>query len=196
MQDLRRYIAELLKAQNPAEAAAKSALAVANLAAYFSKNPPKMVGVYRNSEPNGLGEADPLAILKAPALAGAHFAFPRVVDRFNSEMDFAVPIHRTDWVKGVFGNPEPRSDLPAVEPHDFDAIVIPGVVFGLKGERIGRGAGFYDRYLMQASGALRIGFGYDFQLLNEPVPQADWDARMDVTVTELRTIETSGRSSI
>ena len=108
-------------------------------------------------------------------------------------MDFAIPAHPTDWVKGVFGNAEPAARLPGIDPNDLEVIVVPGVVFGPAGERIGMGAGFYDRYLLQAKGAVRVGFGHDFQFLGEPVPQQEWDARMDAVVTESRTTDVSAQ---
>lgn len=195
MDALRRKIADLQKNLSPEDVDSLSGKASANLASWLGKGAPepRIVGLYRPLEPNRFGEADPSALARDPAFSKTHFAFPRVLDRFRRTMDFAIPIHPTDWVVGVYGNPEPRPELPAVDSREFDAIVVPGVVFGTAGERIGRGAGFYDRYLVRAGGALRIGFGFDFQLLNDPVPQADWDARMDVVVTDRRAIETSAR---
>jgi 5-formyltetrahydrofolate cyclo-ligase len=133
--------------------------------------------------------------MNAPELALHHFAFPRITDRFQRELDFSIPAHPTDWIIGQYGIMEPIPDLPAVEPAALDFIVVPAVIFGVRGERIGRGGGFYDRYLPQAAGAVRIGFGFDFQLVGEPLPQADWDAKMDVVVTDLRIIETSARQT-
>ncbi len=189
MNELRRYIAELRKNLSVEDIAVCSARGVMNLATWLTKNSSKLavIGMYRPLGTTGIGEIDPTGLMKDPAFAKTHFAFPRVIDRFNCEMDFAIPMTPNDWVKGVFGNPEPRTDLPPVDPFDFDAIIIPGVVFGVSGERIGMGAGFYDRFLTQSGGASRIGFGFDFQLLNEPVPQEEWDARMDVVITDLRT---------
>jgi 5-formyltetrahydrofolate cyclo-ligase len=80
-----------------------------------------------------------------------------------------------------------------VDTGDLEILVIPGVVFGIGGERIGMGAGFYDRFLVQAKGALRAGFAFDFQVLGEPIPQNPWDARMDVIVTDQRLIEVEAR---
>lgn len=198
MDELRRKIADLQKNLSADEVRYRSEKAVANLADWLTKHSPDLglIGLYRPLEPNRLGEADPLAFAGLPEFAQAHFAFPRVIDRFHGEMDFAVPIRPSDWVTGVYGNLEPRPELPAVDPHEFDVVIVPGVVFGATGERIGRGAGYYDRYLMRAGGALRIAFGFDFQLLTAPVPQADWDARMDVVVTDHRAIETFARPSV
>jgi 5-formyltetrahydrofolate cyclo-ligase len=198
MDALRRKIAELQKNLSADEVKYRSGKAAENLAGWLAQNAPvgALIALYRPLDPNRLGEADPCGVVTDPALAEFHFAFPRVLDRFHKEMDFAVPIHPSDWVNGIYGNAEPRPELPAADPHEFDVIVVPGVVFGALGERIGRGAGFYDRYLMRASGALRIGYGFDFQLLKDPVPQEDWDARMDVVITDHRTIETFARPSV
>ncbi|MBS1961853.1 MAG: 5-formyltetrahydrofolate cyclo-ligase [Bdellovibrionales bacterium] len=196
--DLRRRLDEARRALSEEDLRARSERATSRLADWLAKHPPAngLVGLYRPLEPNRLGEADPSGLVRSPALAEVHFAFPRVLDRFHCTMDFAVPMHASDWVKGVYGNLEPRPELPAVNPHEFDVLVVPGVVFGRGGERIGRGGGYYDRYLMRASGALRAAFGFEFQLLDESVPQADWDARMDLVVTDRETVETSARPSI
>lgn len=197
MDELRRKIAELQKNLSPEEVKYRSEKAVANLEGWLAKHASDigLIGLYRPLEPNRFGEADPCAIAGRPAFAKSHFAFPRVLDRLRKEMDFAVPIRPSDWIPGVYGNLEPRLELPAVDPHEFDVVIVPGVVFGATGERIGRGAGYYDRYLMRAGGALRIAFGFDFQLLTTPVPQADWDAKMDVVITDHRAIETFARPS-
>ncbi len=52
--------------------------------------------------------------------------------------------------------------------NQFDLILVPGMAFDLSGNRLGRGRGFYDRLLEQASG-IKCGVGYDFQLL-EKIP--------------------------
>ncbi len=151
------------------------------------------LGLYRPGEPNVENEPDPYSLLQAEKLAKVHFAFPRVLDRFHRVMDFTIPMTSADWTLGVYGLPEPRFDLPAVKADELDILIIPGVVFGEQGERIGRGAGFYDRYLASAPGVLRVAFAYDFQVLRESIPQELWDARMDWIVTDRRVIESRAR---
>ncbi len=169
-----------------------------NLVEWLDKKrvPREVIGLYRPFIPNRFGEADPSALTEIPPFAESHFAFPRVTDRIHREMDFAIPMHPSDWIVGAYGNLEPTTDLPAVDPHEIDIVIVPGVAFGRSGERVGRGAGFYDRYLMRAGGALRIAFAFDFQLLTEPIPQADWDARMDVVVTDREVFETNARPPV
>lgn len=79
-----------------------------------------------------------------------------------------------------FGIGEPTgeewTDLEAVE-----LIVVPGVAFDGRGHRMGRGRGFYDRLLKCTPRAVKIGVGYDFQML-DAVPVEPHDVNMDLVI--------------
>ena len=81
----------------------------------------------------------------------------------------------TNFAVGDFNILEPQN-----EPYqgDFDLIVVPGVAFDLRGNRLGRGRGYYDRFLCHHLNVKRIGICFDFQLVDE-VPSEDFDIRMD-----------------
>ncbi len=66
----------------------------------------------------------------------------------------------------------------------IDLMALPGVAFDRRGNRIGMGKGYYDRYLAGAGrpGAL-VGLCFGFQLL-ESVPTESFDVPVDVVVTE------------
>jgi 5-formyltetrahydrofolate cyclo-ligase len=93
-----------------------------------------------------------------------------------------------------FGIPEPElaaeSQLPASE---MALIVLPLLGFTRAGDRLGMGAGFYDRTLAfpRDPGAppWLVGAGYAFQELPS-LPRAEWDVRVDAIATELEFIET------
>lgn len=86
---------------------------------------------------------------------------------------------------GSFHIEEPTgSDTHPVE--EIELIVVPGVAFDSKGRRLGRGKGFYDR-LLSESKAVKIGIGYEFQLIDE-VPAEQHDVPMDIVITEHTTI--------
>ena len=69
-----------------------------------------------------------------------------------------------------------------VLPDEIDAIVVPGVAFTVKGVRMGRGKGFYDRYLAQSGfAALKIGVCYREQLVPD-IPAEPHDVAMDAVI--------------
>ena len=85
----------------------------------------------------------------------------------------------TAFAVGDFNILEPQN-----EPYkgDFDLIVVPGVAFDRNGNRIGRGRGYYDRFLCQHLDVKRIGICFDFQLVDE-VPTEPLDIRMDEVIS-------------
>ena len=83
--------------------------------------------------------------------------------------------------KGAYGINEPQRGL-LVRPDEIDAIVVPGVAFTAKGMRMGRGKGFYDRYLAQSGfAALKIGVCYREQLVLD-IPVEPHDVPMDAVI--------------
>lgn len=63
-----------------------------------------------------------------------------------------------------------------------DICIIPGLAFSKKGARLGRGKGYYDRYLERFSG-VKIGIAYSEQL-EEDVPCEEHDQLLDGVVTD------------
>jgi 5-formyltetrahydrofolate cyclo-ligase len=92
----------------------------------------------------------------------------------------------TDIVTGKFGVREPAANCAEIALNQFDLILVPGMAFDLAGNRLGRGRGFYDRILAEASG-IKCGIGYDFQLL-EKIPAEPHDAKVDFILTPARCV--------
>jgi len=99
-----------------------------------------------------------------------------------------------DLHKGRFGVMEPDSDeekrLIPEEILDTRVLVLtPGVVFDKKGNRMGHGMGYYDRYFERLAGniykpeIIKIGIAYDFQLLEE-IQAKPWDVKMDYMISD------------
>ncbi|MBO7193126.1 MAG: 5-formyltetrahydrofolate cyclo-ligase [Bacteroidaceae bacterium] len=82
---------------------------------------------------------------------------------------------------GAFGINEPRTGV-SVSPCDIDAIIVPGVAFTACGARMGRGKGFYDKYLSQDGfSALKIGVCFSEQIVDH-IPVEQHDVAMDVVI--------------
>ncbi len=71
-----------------------------------------------------------------------------------------------------------------VDPATIDLVLVPGLGFGPAGERIGRGVGFYDRFLRRlGTGAVACGLGFELQVM-DGIPMTPSDAPLDMLVTE------------
>ncbi|WP_164848524.1 5-formyltetrahydrofolate cyclo-ligase [Halobacteriovorax sp. HLS] len=68
-----------------------------------------------------------------------------------------------------------------------DLILVPGLAFGTKGERLGRGKGYYDKYL-ERKNILTIGLGLSDQIFSE-LPMSEHDCFMNWIVTDEEIIE-------
>ena len=69
----------------------------------------------------------------------------------------------------------------------IDVAVVPFLAVDKRGNRLGYGGGYYDRFLKNTT-AKRVAYGYDFQIVNE-VPAETWDEKMDVIVTDERILQ-------
>lgn len=83
--------------------------------------------------------------------------------------------------KGNNGIEEPIGEN-FTDYNGIDLAIIPGVAFDTKGNRLGRGKGYYDRLLPKLQ-AHKIGVCFSFQIANE-VPTEEFDIRMDEIITE------------
>jgi len=109
-----------------------------------------------------------------------HFFLPRV-NGVNLEI---LPYDRSRLHIGAFNIEEPDGD-DVVPVEHIEMIIVPGVAFDRNGNRVGRGKGFYDRLLAETR-ALKIGVGYDFQLVDE-IDAEPHDVRVDIVITDRRT---------
>lgn len=106
-----------------------------------------------------------------------HFFLPRV-NGVNLDL---LPYIESELEKGAYDIEEPSgSNLADVE--DIDLMIIPAVAFDRRGNRLGRGKGFYDR-LLSTTKATKVGVGYEFQLMDE-LPSESHDVPMDMVITQ------------
>jgi len=81
--------------------------------------------------------------------------------------------------RGKFGIPEPKDGSFRGKP---DLIIVPGVAFDKNCNRLGRGKGFYDRFLKRFNHTTSIGVAYDRQIVDN-IPTDSHDHQLDYVVT-------------
>lgn len=87
---------------------------------------------------------------------------------------------------GNYGIMEPDSE-EILEAGENTLIVMPGAVFSEKGDRIGYGGGYYDRYLAEYPQCRTCAAAYDFQIV-ESLPAEQHDIRPEFIITEEKVI--------
>lgn len=110
------------------------------------------------------------------------FLFP-VTHRYSMEVR---PYDGEDMMrKGRLGVPEPQT--PTYKGH-IDLMLVPGVVFDRHCNRIGRGGGYYDKFLAKFPNVKKVGVCYAFQLKKHEIPHIWRDRKVDRVVTPQQTI--------
>lgn len=124
-------------------------------------------------------ETDTLAIISRAFEDGKKVVLP-VTDVENVDI---IPYYISDISDlrvGAYAIREPQNGvLTAIDK--IDTVVVPGIAFDCHGGRIGFGKGYYDRFLSAFNG-IKIGFCYDFQLVENAYPEPH-DVMMDYVVT-------------
>lgn len=106
---------------------------------------------------------------------GKRVAVPKV---YGDKMRFIYLDDLQQVEKGYAGIPEPVADEPVAD--DPCALVLmPGLAFTKKGDRMGYGGGFYDRFLSEEPNHPTVALCYDFQIL-ETLPTEEFDIPVDL----------------
>ncbi len=125
-------------------------------------------------------------MIRRALVSGKRVILPKV--KGNDLALFEIKDFNHDVSPGTWGIPEPRESRP-VDPVDIDLIVTPGAAFDERGNRVGYGAGYYDRILAGYHGTT-VALAFEAQLVKE-VPSAAHDVPVKKIVTERRIIETA-----
>ncbi len=131
-------------------------------------------------------EPDPAPLLEKWAKAGHEIALPRLADR-NADLEFRKGTGKLE--KGPFADilqPGPRAKVLAP-----DMVLVPVVAVDVHGNRLGQGAGHYDRALAalrQAKPVTVIALAWERQIANT-LPTDPWDQPVDYILTPKRLIE-------
>ncbi len=139
------------------------------------------------------GEPDPRDAVAAARTGGKTVAAPLIV---GGELSFRVIAgDPARLARDAWGIPQPDPSWPAWEPGPGPEIVLvvtPGLAFDAELHRLGRGRGYYDRFLarLRAAPGIRctaVAFCLDEQVVDR-LPHGAGDQDVDAIVTDRRTI--------
>ncbi len=128
-------------------------------------------------------------IVEAALEAGKIVAAPRIGRGAGKMGAYALNNLDSDLEMGRFGIWEPPSDCP-VHAGQIDLVLVPGLAFDAEGRRLGKGGGYYDRFLTAARRAVRCAVALERQIVDR-VPTTQTDVLMDILVTERRVLRFS-----
>lgn len=87
-------------------------------------------------------------------------------------------------IPGAYNIPTPAADAPVVDPQEVDMVVLPCVSCDVDCNRLGHGAGYYDKYIEQLrDDCVTVAFCYD-ELITDELPTEPHDKRVDMVITE------------
>jgi 5-formyltetrahydrofolate cyclo-ligase len=130
-------------------------------------------------------EVDVTALARRALARGVRLAYPRVV-RGERKLAYARG-EPGRLVSGELGTFEPPPGAPELPLSEIDCVIVPGVGFSTDGHRLGRGGGHYDATLAGMPRALRIGVGFDVQLVPK-LPHEPHDEPLDAIATDRRVL--------
>jgi len=185
--ELRTLMTRRLRQMDPGERAQRSQAAAEMLFTRQSWRAADRVLVFLSMP----AEIDTAPILAAARSAGKALAVPRIDKPATGgpgDIHFVLlPDDWSRWPRDSWNIPGPPADALILECDWISAgpaiIIVPGLAFDRKGGRLGRGKGYYDRFLTTCfhrdrSRCTAIGLGFAFQELEE-VPMETWDYRLD-----------------
>jgi len=100
---------------------------------------------------------------------------PRIVGKNYSMIPTLVEYLEEDLEMGPYGIKQPKENLKSIDIQDLDAIIVPGISFDKNNYRLGRGKGYYDRFLAKLPSIIpTIGVAFDFQIVDS-IPRTKHD---------------------
>lgn len=184
---LRKEMKEQLNAMSPQLAAAKSGAASRLLIAQEEFRQAGAVMLYLALP----GEADPAHVALAAWQQGKTVLTPRIdLDRHRiiaveiRSLDSELVVNRYGIAEPTYGPPWPAADI--------DLVIVPALAYDRRGGRLGRGGGYYDRFLVSPGvHAVTCGFAFQEQVVDELPVQAH-DKRVTMLVTDKEVLRFSG----
>lgn len=180
--ELRQLVRGRWKALLPSEIARRTQLALQRARAFLLTVEPCLAAFYMPMP----DEPDIVPLIRWWQERGLPVALPRTLVG-EKRLEFRrITRLDADLQIGAFGIREPKPSCPLVAPEEIRLIVVPGRAFDECGNRLGRGLGYYDRFLKRLpQDALKVALALEAQIVPR-IPTQPNDVPVDVVITERR----------
>ena len=161
---IRKKILRLLRNQKEEDRLRKSLVILERLFGLPEFQSSKTILFYASFD----GEVDTFEMMKRAQKLGKKIALPVILRDKRSIIPTLIQHLEKDLDDGPYGIKQPRHNKgKALNLKELDLVVIPGVVFDKNNYRLGRGAGYYDRFLAGLSKDVpSVGLAFDFQVID------------------------------
>ncbi len=129
-------------------------------------------------------EVDTMSMIEDALGLGKRVIIPVTRTQEKSLIPAEIKDPKAELAKGPFGIYEPKKDrMKTVDLKDIDLIIVPGIAFDKKGNRIGHGQGYFDRFLKNLPKKIpTIGLAFKLQLVRS-VSAFSWDIPVTKIIT-------------
>lgn len=177
--ELRQRVRKILDAMGPQHIAVKSAAVTEKLIETPEFERAQVLMVFLSLA----GEIDTGGLVLSAWRQHKRVVAPKVSWEQRRMLPVEIRSLSTDLMETAMGLREPVSGLPIPIPI-IDLVIVPGLAFDKHGNRLGRGRGFYDRFLAHPEFAGEAcGLAFEEQFLDE-VPAGPLDRPVDMLVTD------------
>lgn len=175
---LREHFLELLRKQGSGERQEKSRKVAEQLFVLPAFQKAKTVLFYVSLP----GEVDTFAMITRAIRSHKHVALP-VLARDQRKMTPTLIDSLEGLNSGAHGIAQPHPDpSKSLDINALDAVIVPGLAFDKANNRLGRGAGYYDRFLCALpERTAKVGIAFDFQIVDR-LPVEGHDVPVDTVI--------------
>lgn len=177
---IRRHIREKIKAHSELEKTKKSDIIKNKLFNEEEYRKAKLVMFYVSLK----DEVNTLSMIDEALKAGKRVCVPVILKEEKRLIAGEIKDRKEDLESQHFGIYQPKNGkVKEVPLEDIDMIVVPGVAFDMNNVRLGRGHGYYDRFLCGLPDTTKtIGLAFDFQVVDN-LPKDSHDIPVWKTIT-------------
>ena len=178
--DLRERIVTLLRNQTEEERFAKSLSIKDKLFRLKDIQRAQTILFYASFD----GEVDTSEMIKQAKQLGKRIALPQIISKNRTIIPTLWEPPAT-FVDGPYGIKQPQDIINnRLDPDELDAVIVPALAYDKNNHRLGRGGGYYDRFLtLLPKDIPSVGLAFDFQLIDKIPERLDHDIAVTHVLT-------------